>query len=115
MVQDRSADFHTVGGESEIIWGRLNGQCQNALVTKCEIPRLCRQTFFDPTPTSQYMLTHQLLMRMFAEFGSCPAARELINPEVNHKLCAKIYKEAQLIHALDVPERLRDLFVEQSK
>lgn len=115
IINEYSKKYESIGKEKEVIWGRLNGECQLALLTRCEVPYVCERTLFDPTPRSQYMLTHQLLQRTLAELGTCSSTKDMIDQEVNHHMCAKIYKEAQLISKLNTPEILRDLFAEQSK
>jgi len=113
IIQEYASEVKQVGSEKEVIWGKLNGECQVALLTRCEVPYVCERTLFDPIPRSQYMLTHQLLQRTFAELGNCPSTKNLIDSETNHRICAKIYKEAQLIDVVKTPAVFRDLFTEQ--
>lgn len=65
-IEVESERFPNPEIEKETIWGELNGECQLALINRCEVPHICEQTFFDPVPRSQYMLTHQLLSRQMA-------------------------------------------------
>ncbi|ODM93890.1 hypothetical protein Ocin01_12793 [Orchesella cincta] len=101
-----------VGTEKEYLWGKLNGECQSALIFKCEVPYLCNITLYDPVPKSMYFLTHQLLQRILTEQSNCESAKKLLNEEVNDQLCSKMYHEARLISKLDYPFILRDVFAE---
>ncbi|CAL8128954.1 unnamed protein product [Orchesella dallaii] len=113
VVKDNGVeDSSVIGHEKEYMWGKLNGQCQLAVVTRCEVPYVCERTLYDTVPRSMYFLTHQMFQRILTEQTDCESAKRLLNEEVNDKLCSKMYQEANLISKLDYPNILRDLFSE---
>lgn len=102
-----------IGNEKEGLWGILNVECQEAVVNRCEIPHVCERTLLDPNPRSQYLLTHQLIQRLFIDNSDCPNLRQFVTLEETYaKLCTKAYMEAQYLDLLDVPILQRDLFAE---
>ncbi|CAL8129034.1 unnamed protein product [Orchesella dallaii] len=103
-----------IANEKEYIWALLNSECQSALINRCEVPHVCERTFLDPEPRSQYFLTHQLLLRILIEQQSdeCPSLKRFVDHDVNDQLCARMYKEAQLVEKLGYPHMLRDIFSE---
>lgn len=105
--------LENIGEEKEGLWGKLNGECQEALVNRCEIPYICERTLLDPTPRSQYLLTHQLFQRLILDNTDCPNLRSLVTEEETYaKFCTKAYMEAQYLDLLNVPINHRDLFAE---
>jgi len=111
MMDDNTIE--NIGNEKEGLWGKLNAQCQNALASRCEIPYICERTLLDPTPRSQYLLTHQLFQRILIDNADCPNLRSFVTEEDTYtKLCTKAYMEAQYLDLLDVPINQRDLFAE---
>lgn len=114
--QMENQELENIGNEKEGIWGPLNGQCQTAIVSRCEIPYVCERTLLDPTPRSQYLLTHQLLQRLLIETMDCPSTKSFVTEqEIYTSLCTKMYLEAKYLDILDVPIVHRDLFAETSK
>lgn len=110
-IDDKTLD--NIGDEKEGLWKQVNAGCQEAVVNRCEIPYICERTLLDPTPRSQYLLTHQLLQRLFIENSDCPNLRSFVTEEDTYnKLCSKAYMEAQYLDLLDVPITQRDLFSE---
>lgn len=108
--------LENVGNESEGLWGPFNGQCQMAIANRCEIPYVCERTLLDPTPRSQYLLTHQLFQRLLIDTLDCPNIKNLASDQETYtKFCAKMYIEAKYLDALDVPVLLRNLFAEYGK
>lgn len=106
-------ELENIGTEKEGLWGVLNTECQEALVNRCEIPYICERTLLDPVPRSQYLLTHQILQRLFIDNSDCPNLRSFVTEdETYEKLCTKAYVEAQFLDLLDVPILQRDLFAE---
>lgn len=102
-----------IGDESEGTWKTLTGQCQMDLMDRCEIPFVCERTVLDPTPRSQYFLTHQLLQRVFIDIIDCPDLKEFISEnDIYANLCAKMYIEAKFLDAINVPILQRGLFAE---
>lgn len=113
LSQVDHATLNNIGNEKEGLWGILNAECQEALVNRCEIPYICERTLLDPTPRSQYLLTHQLIQRIFVDNSDCPNLRPFVTKEEQYaKLCTKAYIEAQYLDLLDVPILQRDLFSE---
>lgn len=103
-----------IGDEKEGLWGKLNGQCQEAFVSRCEIPYICERTLLDPTPRSQYLLTHQIFQRLIVENADCPKSF-VTDEEIYANMCTKSYMEAQFLDLMDVPINHRDLFAELGK
>ncbi|KAJ6645444.1 UPF0764 protein C16orf89 like [Pseudolycoriella hygida] len=103
--------IENIGDEKEGLWGVLNGQCQGAWIIRCEIPYICERTLLDPTPRSQYLLTHQILQRLVVENGDCPKFF-LTDDEIYANMCTKSYMEAQFLDLMEVPINHRDLFAE---
>lgn len=102
-----------IGDEKEGLWGILNGECQEAVVSRCEIPYICERTLLDPIPRSQYLLTHQIFQRLLVDNSNCPNLRSFVTEENMYtKMCTKAYLEAQYLDLLDVPINQRDLFAE---
>lgn len=107
------ATLDSIGTEKEGLWKVLNVECQEAVVNRCEIPYICERTLLDPTPRSQYLLTHQLIQRIFIDNSDCPNLRSFAtDEEMYEKLCTKAYVEAQFLDLLGVPILQRDLFAE---
>ncbi len=80
------------------------------------MPLICERTLLDPTPRSQYLLTHQLIERLFIDSSNCPnLLPHVTKEEMYTKFCAKAYMEAQYLDLLDVPILQRGLFGELSK
>ncbi len=111
--------FENIGREHEGMWGKLNGECQLALVSRCEIPYVCERTLLDPTPRSQYLLTHQVLQRVLIETVDCPdslTVSSFVTEDSTYtELCAKMYMEASYLDVLNLPIVHRDLFTEFGK
>jgi len=102
-----------IGDEKEGLWGILNGECQKAVVRRCEIPYICERTLLDPTPRSQYLLTHQIFQRILIDNSDCPNLQSFVTEEeIYTNMCTKAYMEAQYLDLLDVPINHRDLFAE---
>ncbi|CAL8068294.1 unnamed protein product [Orchesella dallaii] len=108
----RSSSVAPIGQEKEYTVSVLNGHCQVALLTACQVPHVCEKTLYDPVPRSQYYLAHQILQRIFTEQSDCPEAKQFLSEEINDQLCSKMYQEAQLISEMGYPQALRDIFVE---
>lgn len=105
--------IESIGTEKEGLWEMLNVECQEAVINRCEIPYICERTLLDPTPRSQYLLTHQLIQRLFIDNSDCPNLKSFVTEEKTYeKLCTKAYMEAQFLDMLDVPILQRDLFAE---
>lgn len=118
LSQVENKTVETIGHEREEIWVLLNLQCQMALTSRCEIPYVCERTLLDPTPRSQYLLTHQLFQRFLIEMVDCPNVEVksfVTEEEIYTNLCAKMYMEAKYVEILDVPIIHRDLFAEIGK
>ncbi|OXA62173.1 UPF0764 protein C16orf89 [Folsomia candida] len=115
IIAQQSAAFPSVGDDPEIVWGRLNSACFVSLMNSCEVPTLCRNTYLDPEPQSQYMLTHQVLYRLMARSLSCDIKHRKLfieNEENLELLCAKMYAEAEMLAEYGFPVWGRDLFSE---
>lgn len=111
QIDDVTMD--NIGNEKEGLWGRVNGECQEAVVNRCEIPYICERTLMDPTPRSQYLLTHQIFQRLLVDNANCPNLRPFVSDDHMYaKMCTKAYLEAQYLDLLDVPVNNRDLFAE---
>ncbi|KAJ6636456.1 hypothetical protein Bhyg_15046 [Pseudolycoriella hygida] len=100
-----------IGDEKEGLWGTVNAQCQDAILRRCEIPYVCERTLMDPTPRSQYLLTHQIFQRLIVENVDCPTSF-VTDAEIYANMSAKLYMEAQFLDLMDVPINNRDLFSE---
>lgn len=112
QVDDHTIE--TIGDEKEGLWGKVNGECQHAIVSRCEIPYICERTLLDPTPRSQYLLTHQIFQRLIVENAGCPKSF-VTEEEIYANMCTKSYMEAQFLDLMDVPINHRDLFAELGK
>lgn len=114
QIDDVTLD--NIGDEKEGLWGKLNAECQDAIVSRCQIPYICERTLLDPKPRSQYLLTHQIFQRLLIDNANCPNLQKFISEdEMYTKLCTKAYLEAQYLDLLDVPINQRDLFAELGK
>ncbi len=107
---------HLIGNEN---WeARIIHQCEMSLVNRCKVPYVCRTILLDRKPKSQYLLTHQLLYRVFIEMMDCPVTKSLETKkdnEIYENLCAKMWMEAEYLEGLNVPVAQRDLFAELGK
>lgn len=103
-----------VGDEKEGLWGKVNAECQDAVVSRCEIPHICERVLLDPVPRSQYLLTHQIFQQLIIDNSNCPNLQQFVSSDDEHytKLCTKAYLEAQYLDILNVPINQRDLFAE---
>ncbi|XP_037040755.1 uncharacterized protein LOC119077640 [Bradysia coprophila] len=113
LNQIDDATLDNIGNEKEGLWGKVNSECQDAIVSRCEIPYICERTLLDRTPRSQYLLTHQIFQRLLIDNANCPNLQPFISDDdIYAKLCTKAYLEAQYLDLLDVPINQRDLFAE---
>ncbi|CAL8128936.1 unnamed protein product [Orchesella dallaii] len=113
IVNQRAMNVSKVGHEPEYMWGSIKEGCLSALIVNCEMPHVCEKTLGAETPESQYFLAHQLMYRILMnQMSDCFPKKNFINEEVNHQLCAKMYREAELVDKLNYPEIHRHLFGE---
>lgn len=116
LGQIDDATIENIGTEREGLRSKLNIECHEAVVTRCEMPYRCERTLLDPTPRSQYLLTHQLIERLFIDNSDCPNLRQFVTTEETYeKFCVKAYMEAQFLDLLNVPILQRNLFAELGK
>jgi len=106
-----------IGNEKHADWeARIVHQCEMSLVNRCKVPYVCRTILLDRKPRSRYLLTHQLLYRVFIESMDCPVTKSLVTMETDEEiygnLCAKMLTEAEYLDGLNVPVDQRDLFAE---
>lgn len=108
--------IESVGKEQEEIWSALNIQCQTAVGSRCELPLACKLVFLDPIPRSQYLLTHQVLTRIFVDTVDCPSLKPFVSDDETYaKFCSKMYLEAKYLEILNMPVIQRDLFAEMGR
>jgi len=118
-VTNSTTEMESMETQEENMSEATSDKCTSGIFQRCSVTDECAK-FFMENLYSKYSLTHQLFFFLFAKQKNC-FENENFKKKMGgrdptkfmHKMCKKIWKEANVIEESNFPTFYKDLFVEQ--